>query len=158
MNALIALLILISIAIIPIYPMESLAHRDGCHRWHSCPSDDGSYVCGDLGYDDECGGSEEDDTGDEEDAEAANDDPSGKDNDRNGNDNVNGGEQLTISSNECQGQADCFTGIVTDIVDGDTLDVNNVRIRLSLVNTPERGNIRRQKSLLSLCAPLVQKR
>ena len=30
------------------------AHRDGCHRWHSCPSDNGSYVCGDLGHDDEC--------------------------------------------------------------------------------------------------------
>ncbi len=30
------------------------AHRDGCHRWHSCPSDSGSYVCGDLGYDSEC--------------------------------------------------------------------------------------------------------
>jgi hypothetical protein len=26
------------------------AHRSGCHRWHSCPSDRGSYVCGDLGY------------------------------------------------------------------------------------------------------------
>ena len=31
------------------------AHRDGCHRWHSCPSDSGSYVCGDLGYTSECG-------------------------------------------------------------------------------------------------------
>lgn len=30
------------------------AHRDGCHRWHSCPSDTGSYVCGDLGYTSEC--------------------------------------------------------------------------------------------------------
>lgn len=30
------------------------AHRSGCHRWHSCPSDNGSYVCGDLGYDDQC--------------------------------------------------------------------------------------------------------
>ncbi|HEU4323269.1 MAG TPA: hypothetical protein VFS21_08945 [Roseiflexaceae bacterium] len=30
------------------------AHRDGCHRWHSCPSDSGSYVCGDLGYDTYC--------------------------------------------------------------------------------------------------------
>ncbi|MFD2078205.1 Ig-like domain-containing protein [Actinopolymorpha cephalotaxi] len=30
------------------------AHRDGCHRWHSCPSDSGSYVCGDLGYTSEC--------------------------------------------------------------------------------------------------------
>lgn len=26
------------------------AHRSGCHRWHSCPSDTGSYICGDLGY------------------------------------------------------------------------------------------------------------
>lgn len=32
------------------------AHRDGCHRWHSCPSDSGSYVCGDLGYTSECPG------------------------------------------------------------------------------------------------------
>lgn len=31
------------------------AHRDGCHRWHSCPSDSGSYVCGDLGYTSGCG-------------------------------------------------------------------------------------------------------
>ena len=34
--------------------LEVFAHRDGCHRWHSCPSDTGSYVCGDKGYDDEC--------------------------------------------------------------------------------------------------------
>ncbi len=33
---------------------NSYAHRDGCHRWHSCPSDSGSYVCGDLGYYSEC--------------------------------------------------------------------------------------------------------
>src|SRR5918992_3961428 len=87
MYALIIILttILTSIAIIPISPTESLAHRDGCHRWHSCPSDDGSYVCGDLGHDDECGGSEEDDKGDEEDAEAANDDSCSKDDDENGN-------------------------------------------------------------------------
>jgi hypothetical protein len=26
------------------------AHQNGCHRWHSCPSDTGSYVCGNLGY------------------------------------------------------------------------------------------------------------
>ncbi|MFI6059236.1 hypothetical protein [Streptomyces sp. NPDC051286] len=31
------------------------AHRDGCHRWHSCPSDTGSYVCGDLGDFTYCG-------------------------------------------------------------------------------------------------------
>lgn len=26
------------------------AHQSGCHRWHSCPSDSGSYTCGDAGY------------------------------------------------------------------------------------------------------------
>lgn len=127
---------LISIAIIPISPTVSLAHRDGCHRWHSCPSHDGSYICGDLGYQDECGGSE----GDEED-ESDNADTRKRDNGENGDiGDGNNGEKVSHSSTECQGQADCFTGTVTDIVDGDTLDVNNIRVRLSLVNTPERGD------------------
>jgi endonuclease YncB( thermonuclease family) len=40
----------------------------------------------------------------------------------------------------CTGSASCISGIVTKVVDGDTLDINNnIRIRLSLVNTPERG-------------------
>ena len=39
----------------PLAP-PAAAHQDGCHRWHSCPSDTGSYVCGDLGYDSECPG------------------------------------------------------------------------------------------------------
>ena len=39
----------------------------------------------------------------------------------------------------CTGSARCFTGTVTKIVDGDTIDVNDVRIRLALVNTPEQG-------------------
>ena len=37
-----------------LIPPISEAHQDGCHRWHSCPSDSGSYVCGDLGYTNEC--------------------------------------------------------------------------------------------------------
>ncbi len=53
-----------------------------------------------------------------------------------GNGNNGGG---STSTTECQGQADCFRGTVTEIVDGDTLDINNVRVRLALVNTPERG-------------------
>lgn len=28
----------------------AFAHRSGCHRWHSCPSDSGSYTCGDSGH------------------------------------------------------------------------------------------------------------
>ena len=43
------------------------------------------------------------------------------------------------STDECQGQADCFRGTVTEIVDGDTIDINNLRVRLALANTPERG-------------------
>ncbi|MGI0012777.1 MAG: thermonuclease family protein [Nitrososphaera sp.] len=38
----------------------------------------------------------------------------------------------------CSGSALCFTGIVTEIIDGDTLDVGDIRIRLALVDTPER--------------------
>ena len=37
-------------------PGPTYAHRDGCHRWHSCPSDSGSYVCGDTGHSNYCSG------------------------------------------------------------------------------------------------------
>ena len=40
---------------------------------------------------------------------------------------------------ECKGSTDCFNGVIIEIIDGDTIDVNNVRVRLSMVNTPERG-------------------
>jgi endonuclease G len=29
--------------------LTASAHRSGCHRWHSCPSDRGTYTCGDMG-------------------------------------------------------------------------------------------------------------
>lgn len=32
----------------------ALAHRNGCHAWHSCPSDRGTYVCGDTGHCGQC--------------------------------------------------------------------------------------------------------
>jgi hypothetical protein len=109
--------------------LESLAHRDDCHRWHSCPSHGGSYVCGDLGYNDECEGS----MGDEEE-ESDNADTRSRESNENGiKGDSNNGEQVSPSLTECQGQADCFTGTVTAIVDGDTLDVNSIRVRLSLV-------------------------
>ncbi len=90
--------ILTSIAIFPIFPIESLAHRDGCHRWHSCPSDDGSYVCGDLGYDDECGGSEEEDTDNGEDIEPANDDTISSNDDNDNGDNDSNGDDTESQS------------------------------------------------------------
>jgi hypothetical protein len=33
-----------------LLPTATEAHRSGCHRWHSCPSDSGSYICGDTGH------------------------------------------------------------------------------------------------------------
>ncbi|MFI8229793.1 hypothetical protein ACIGDI_13240 [Streptomyces sp. NPDC085900] len=45
-----------AVLLLGLLPVPAHAHRDGCHRWHSCPSDTGSYVCGDLGYDTYCGG------------------------------------------------------------------------------------------------------
>lgn len=47
-------------------------------------------------------------------------------------------KELNIFTNRtCQGFSGCFEGTVTKVVDGDTLDINNIRIRLALVNTPE---------------------
>ncbi len=46
--------IILVMSLLVFVPNVAQAHRDGCHRWHSCPSDSGSYVCGDLGYDSEC--------------------------------------------------------------------------------------------------------
>ncbi len=37
-----------------LLPSLASAHRSGCHRWHSCPSDRGTYICGDLGYCSQC--------------------------------------------------------------------------------------------------------
>jgi micrococcal nuclease len=54
----------------------------------------------------------------------------------------------------CLGNADCIQGTVTDIVDGDTLDVDSIRIRLTLVNTPEIGEAGYDEATaftLSLC-------
>lgn len=37
-----------------ILPSPLQAHRSGCHSKHSCPSDSGSYICGDKGYCSQC--------------------------------------------------------------------------------------------------------
>jgi hypothetical protein len=42
--------VLIAVAVLMSDIPSAEAHRSGCHRWHSCPSDSGSYTCGDLGY------------------------------------------------------------------------------------------------------------
>lgn len=47
--------VLVALSCVLAWSRPADAHRDGCHRWHSCPSDTGSYVCGDTGYFSECG-------------------------------------------------------------------------------------------------------
>ena len=45
-------------------------------------------------------------------------------------------------------------GIVSKVIDGDTLDINGTRIRLALVDTPERGQVgydKAKKFVESLC-------
>jgi len=48
-------------------------------------------------------------------------------------------QQYPYDISLCKGSADCFIGTVNSIVDGDTLYVNWVSIRLALTNTPELG-------------------
>jgi len=43
-------LLLIVGLLVLVMPFFVSAHRSGCHRWHSCPSDSGSYTCGDAGH------------------------------------------------------------------------------------------------------------
>lgn len=52
--------------------------------------------------------------------------------------------QTAVSNEENQNKSSDIEleGIVTKVVDGDTLDINGTRIRLALVDTPERGQPR----------------
>jgi len=44
-----------------------------------------------------------------------------------------------FDSHRCIGDAKCISQLITEIVDGDTIYTANYKIRLSLVDTPERG-------------------
>jgi hypothetical protein len=50
----VALSIVLAVVLFLSYTLPAFAHRSGCHRWHSCPSDRGTYTCGDLGYCGQC--------------------------------------------------------------------------------------------------------
>jgi hypothetical protein len=49
-SVIVLLSITILITIFTVSLQDASAHQNGCHILHSCPSDTGSYVCGDLGY------------------------------------------------------------------------------------------------------------
>jgi len=46
-------------------------------------------------------------------------------------------ETTVVGKLNCLGTAKCFTGIVTKVIDGDTLKVNGESIRFSLASAPE---------------------
>jgi phosphatidylserine/phosphatidylglycerophosphate/cardiolipin synthase-like enzyme len=47
-------IVLLCIIMVGGWMMPIEAHQDPCHRHHSCPSDHGTYVCGDKGRCDQC--------------------------------------------------------------------------------------------------------
>src|SRR5260370_2923347 len=47
-------LFLVVVTFLAATALYAHAHRSGCHHWHSCPWDTGSYVCGDTGYCSQC--------------------------------------------------------------------------------------------------------
>lgn len=154
-------MLLFSLLTVPLYPSlvdarcpngthkspsgncEKVTHSGGLPRCpngsHRSPDGDCERVSsgssGNGGSDSD--NNEDDDNDNEKTLEERNDDT-----DENTNDNKNpvfDSQTLVSTSTGCMGSADCFRGIVTEIVDGDTLDVNNVRVRLAMVNTPEAG-------------------
>jgi len=46
--------IIVLCAVIMLLSRWAAAHQDPCHRLHACRSDQGTYVCGDLGHCDQC--------------------------------------------------------------------------------------------------------
>jgi|SRR5918999_2419026 endonuclease YncB( thermonuclease family) len=119
----------LSIILLSIEPHEAAFAR--CpNGYHKSPSGDCEKVTVSSSSSSAAGNSNSDNNIDLENS----DDISTNNNNNDENYNAN-----VLPSTECQGQADCFKGKVTGIVDGDTLDINNIRVRLTLVNTPERG-------------------
>ena len=107
----------LSIGVIQLTP--SYAHQSGCHKWHSCPSDSGSYVCGDLGYNTYCPKSSAPKSETKEKVQTKTE------------------SKPTSKTTTCTGTALCITDKITRIVDGDTISIKKYMIRLSLVNSPE---------------------
>ena len=59
-----------------------------------------------------------------------------------------------LSMDECSGDAGCITGIVTKIIDGDTIKVHGKSVRFALASTPELnefGGIESKEFIESVC-------
>src|SRR3972149_11058756 len=80
------------------------AHQNGCHRWHSCPSETGSYTCGDTGYCSQCPDNKYCKAGKPWFGSSS-----------------SSSKSTTNQNTICKGTAECITSKVTKIIDGDTI-------------------------------------
>lgn len=140
-------------SVVILSEQDSFAHRDGCHRWHSCPSDSGSYTCGDLGYDSECPRNYEPEESYQEPPKKMT--PVEKPKTPENPVTVKP-KTSTTNTNSCSGTGLCITDKVMKIVDGDTIYIKNYKIRLSLTNTPEKDELgfNEAKSFTAKLCPL----
>lgn len=117
---------LIFILVILIIP-DALAHQNGCHSNHSCQSDTGNYICGDTGNCSQCTDNQYCKAGKPVKSYTA---PI-----------ILKKQELheKVSPAVCIGKTMCITGQVKSVVDGDTLYIGTYKVRLSLINTPEKG-------------------
>lgn len=60
------------------------------------------------------------------------------------------------NSQECSGNAKCFSGIVTRVTDGDTINVDGIKIRFALASAPELDEFEGEeaKDLISTICPV----
>lgn len=188
------LVFILVLFMLTVQPSE--AHRSGCHSWHSCPSDSGSYTCGDRGYCSQCSDNEYCLNGSSrltptQQTSAETSKPSSPEpistptaiifnetrpaiqdpisdvttspkgqkapeppkqpspgtipplvSDIQKQPLQNPVQNITppsipTNSGLCKGTARCFNGTITKIIDGDTLIIDGVKVRLAIVNTPE---------------------
>ena len=113
-------------------------HQSGCHRWHSCPSDSGSYTCGDKGYCSECQDNQYCKAGEPRSSSESSSSSQSQSSSSSKSSSSSTTKPQTKTS-LCKGTALCIVGKVSKIIDGDTLKINSYTIRLSLTNTPEKN-------------------
>ncbi len=104
---------------------DASAHRNGCHSKHSCPSDSGSYTCGDTGHCSQCPDNQYCKSGMPINVIDTQIIPKEV-------------KSQKINSSLCKGNTMCIVGTVKSVVDGDTIYVDSYKIRMSLTNTPEK--------------------